>query len=355
VSSEQNFRGIDTSIALLEGEASHQRVKHDDKHLLSVASEPWHYTPAPVEADPAYYDRPMLKAPVWIWAVPLYFYVGGLSGAAMVLGASAQIAGGWSLRRFVRRCRWVGGIGGAVGSALLIADLGKPTRFMNMLRVFRPTSPMNLGAWVLATAAPTAMGSAMWSRESGVRGAMAQAGGIVAGILGMPLAGYTAVLITNSAVPAWQGARRSMPLLFIGSAITSAASLFDMMDLGRREHRLVGAFGTMGRVTELIAARAVEREPMVERVRRPYTSGASGTLLKIATALTAASLIASFLPSGRKKRFAAGALGTAGAIALRYGIYLAGKQSAADPRASFHQQRQGFGAAEVTKEIVHAR
>ena len=45
-----------------------------------------------------YYGRPVLKEPVWIWTVPLYFYVGGVSGAALVLGASAVQIGTGFLR-----------------------------------------------------------------------------------------------------------------------------------------------------------------------------------------------------------------------------------------------------------------
>ena len=102
-----------------------------------------------------YYDLPVLKEPVWIWAVPTYFAVGGAAGAALVLGAAAQLVDRDGLADLIRWSRRIGAAGSAVGAALLVVDLGRPGRFLNMLRVFRPTSPLNLGSWVLAGASGT--------------------------------------------------------------------------------------------------------------------------------------------------------------------------------------------------------
>lgn len=336
---ESDERSIDSAVAELTGEAAGQIALHPDEHLAKNAREPWELLPEPAALSPTYYDRPVLKEPVWIWAVPLYFYFGGLSGAAMVLGAAASVVGDRELEPFVRRCRWIGGIGGGIGSVLLIYDLGRPSRFLNMMRVFRPTSPMSVGAWVLAIAAPASMGSAIWAHQPGIRGALAEIGGIASGLLGMPLAGYTAVLLANSAVPVWLGARRTIPWLFVASAITAAASALDLMTLQPRERSIVRVFGTAGRLGELAATVALEREPGLERVRKPLRSGGAGTVLKIGAGLTAASLVTSFLPGGRPMRVLSGLLGTAAAIAVRFGVYHAGRASANDPRATFEQQR----------------
>src|SRR5436190_1001370 len=37
-----------------------------------------------------YYDVPLLKAPVWTWEVPVYFFIGGAAGGAAVIGAIAS-------------------------------------------------------------------------------------------------------------------------------------------------------------------------------------------------------------------------------------------------------------------------
>src|SRR5690349_16774311 len=202
--------------------------------------------------DPTYYDKPTIKPPAWIWAVPAYFYVGGVAGAAMVLAFAGQLLGGRKLRRFEEHCRWIGAIGGGVGTALLIWDLGRKERFLFMLRVFRPTSPMSVGSWVLAAATPLSGASAILS------GRLGWLTGVCAGLLGLPLATYTAVLLGNTAIPLWSESRRVLPFLFGSSAVASLASVFDLMDLTERERRIMFRFGTVGRVAELAAAAAME-------------------------------------------------------------------------------------------------
>ncbi len=46
--------------------------------------------------------------------------------------------------------------------ALLVADLGDPTRFHHMLRTCRPTSPMWVGVWALTLSAITMLIPALW-------------------------------------------------------------------------------------------------------------------------------------------------------------------------------------------------
>ncbi|HVR96584.1 MAG TPA: NrfD/PsrC family molybdoenzyme membrane anchor subunit [Thermoanaerobaculia bacterium] len=345
-SSGGDGRHVDPRLGLLLGEGAAQQVETRGEALPSRAGV-WSEVPSKsYEAgDPTYYDRPVLKETVWIWAVPAYFYVGGTAGAAAVLGGAAQVLGGEEMRGLVHRCRWIAAAGGAVSTVLLIYDLGRPERFLNMLRVFRPTSPMSVGSWVLAAAASCTAGSAVLSRREGFLGGLGDLAGLSAALLGMPLAGYTAVLVSNTAVPLWQSARRSLPPLFVASSISGAASLFGLLplELTPRERKVVDRFGTLGKAVDLAAMAAVEHEAgQVEQVAKPLREGLSGTLWKAAGALTAASLALSLLPGRSKaKRRAAGVLGTAGAVALRFAVFHAGKASARDPRATFHQQRSG--------------
>jgi formate-dependent nitrite reductase membrane component NrfD len=342
-------RHVDLSVGILEGEASQQRVGGEAPSALQ-AYEVYGGVPSRASReDPSYYDRPVLKEPVWIWAVPAYFYVGGAAGACAVLG---EVAGGLAhgdVDGLVARCRWISATGGAVGTALLIHDLGRPERFLNMLRVFRPTSPMSIGSWVLAAAAPIFAVSAIAPHSGGVAGALGNLMGKIAGVLGMPLAGYTAVLLSNTAVPVWQGARRSLPYLFMASAASSAAALLDLTDLNDTERAIVDRFGLAGMVAEIVAAAAVQRQASaVDQVGKPFSDGLSGSLWKAATALSGACLALSLLPGrSRAKRLAEGAAGTLGGITLRFAVFHAGKASARDPRATFHQQRAGRGGAEL--------
>src|SRR5205814_5611211 len=86
---------------------------------------------------------PVIKEPVWKPEIPFYFYSGGLGGASAGLAALSELAGN---RELARRA-WVAALAGAGASpALLIADLGVPARFVNMLRMFKVSSPMSMGS-----------------------------------------------------------------------------------------------------------------------------------------------------------------------------------------------------------------
>ena len=339
-------RDIDPQIAKLQGEASGQVSGLINRHLQNNAqqksAQPGEQVPAPLESDPTYYDRPVLQAPVWSWEIPLYYYTGGAAGACLVLGAAAQLDHSGKLNRMIRRCHWAGIIGSSISAALLIGDLGKPSRFLNMLRVFRPTSPMNMGVWILSGAVPTAITAGLFLRRRGFWRFVGESSGFASGMFGMGLATYTGVLVGNSAVPIWQASRRILPFLFGASAMASAGSLFDLLSDDPRERRITYTFGTVGRVAELAAALAMEKQvARVPVVAKPLRSGASGFLWKTATIITAASLIISLLPkTTRRKRVIAGVLGTAGSLALRYAVHQAGVASTQDPRATFHSQRE---------------
>ena len=94
----------------------------------------------------SYYGRPVIKEPVWQPEIPFYFFTGGLGGAGAVLSLVAEIAGN---KKLARAARFVAVAGDNVSPLLLISDLGRPERFLNMLRVFKVTSPMSVGSWVL--------------------------------------------------------------------------------------------------------------------------------------------------------------------------------------------------------------
>jgi hypothetical protein len=352
-------RNVDPEQGILTGEAAGQVVKelataHPVPNLLTTIPS----RSGPAEEAPSYYGVPVLKAPVWLRTIPLYFYVGGLAGSASMLSAAVELLDGRKLAELERRCRWIGMVGDMVGTALLVHDLGRPARFLNMLRVFRPTSPMNVGAWVLA--ASSAMTSAsVAGMLLGRRGSMLEKLGngasLAAGVLGLPLAGYPAVLLSNTAVPVWQGTRRTLPLLFMASGVASAGSLLELLPPhSARERSVARRFATFGKVAALAASFAVEREARrSEVVARPLRQGKPGALWKAAQVCTAAGLALSLLPGRRRwRQVASSVLSTAGALAMRYAIYDAGDVSTKDPHATFVPQRQGLGAAEVAGNTV---
>src|SRR5262249_129605 len=141
-------RDVDTGIATLEGEGAVQKARHDDLHLTRIAPDPWQKVPSVIDRDTTYYDLPLLKESVWSIDIPLYYFRGGTAGAAMTLGAALQLVtprGGHPLRKLSAICHWTGILGSTLGAVFLVHDLGRPMRFLYMMRVFRPTSPMNMG------------------------------------------------------------------------------------------------------------------------------------------------------------------------------------------------------------------
>lgn len=347
-------RNVDPNAGLLTGEAAQQAVPAE--RGTTEGGPPagvWTQPPSASghrTGDVTYYDRPVIKEPVWIWTVPAYFYAGGVAGAAAAIGAAATLIDREGLSGMITRSRWVAAAGGAVGTAGLIVDLGKPQRFLNMLRVFRPSSPMSVGSWVLAGSAPLASASALLSGTDGALRVLGDAANVGAGLLGGPLAGYTGVLIANTAVPVWQEGRRWLGPLFIASGLSAAAGLLQAMDLSDREVRIVRRLAVVSLVAELASDLRMERDAgAVERVAKPLHEGTGGRLGRVAKACSAAALAVTLLPiTTRPKRVAAGALATLGSLALKFGIFHAGKESARDPRATFRQQREGRGGADVT-------
>lgn len=356
-------RNIAPELGSLAGEGSLQRVGDVFAH---PAPHPIARVPADAiersEDGPSYYGVPLLKEPVWRWYIPAYFYVGGVAGAAAALGAAAQLAtargspGGWrrhvpaSEHRLVGRCRMIATAGAAASAVLLILDLGRPARFLNMLRVFRPSSPMNMGTWFLsafggccaASTLPHLFSSRPWQRK------VSDAAALGAGLMGLPLCTYTGVLIANTAVPIWQGTRRTLPVLFGASGAAGAAALLELWPPGGEGDRIVHRFGLLGKALEVGLTFVFEREASaVPRVGRPLRTGVSAALWRTSQLLSVAGLAASLLATRRGTRRAAGLLGTLGAVALRFAVMQAGRASARDPHASFAQQRAGRGASDV--------
>jgi len=271
-----------------------------------------------------YYGRPVLKEPVWTWEVPCYFFAGGMAGAAAPLALAAEMRGEGGLARRA----WLVALAGVGASPmLLISDLGRPERFHHMLRVFKPTSPMNMGSWILsATGTAIALGAAR-----GVLGWFPRAGRLAGAtaVLGPALSTYTGVLVADTAIPAWHEARRELPWVFAAGSAMSAGAAVTLAGGGAPAQRLALA----GAAGELASTTLMERR--LGELGEPYREGEAGRFERAAKALTAAG---GLLMATRRRRSGAGMM-LAGAFATRWSIYKAGFQSAADPRYVVEPQR----------------
>jgi formate-dependent nitrite reductase membrane component NrfD len=282
----------------------------------------------------SYYGRPILKPPPWEPLIPAYFFFGGLAGASAALAAGARAAGNAPLERRA----WAVSLAGlAVSPPLLIADLGRPERFLNMLRVFKVTSPMSVGSWLLAAtsgAVATAAGSAFTGRLPAL-GTVAAAG---AGPLGALLATYTGGLLADTAIPAWHEARRELPFVFAGSAMASAgaaAVLVTPEPHARQARRLLAT----GAALEIVAARLMERR--LGELGEPYRRGGSGRLARAALlATTAGALLAAPRGRSRARAVAGSVLTLVGSACERLAVFEAGNASARDPSAVVGPQRR---------------
>jgi formate-dependent nitrite reductase membrane component NrfD len=167
-----------------------------------------------------YYDLPLLKPPAWTWEIPAYFFVGGAAGAAAVIGFAARFQE--RSPKLVRDARWIAAIGSALSLPLLISDLGRPERFLYMLRVFKPKSPMSVGAWIVAAFGGASTAAAV------LDGRPADTAAAVSALLGLGMSTYTGVLLGATAIPVWQQHAGVLPVHFGASAVASAASLLEL-------------------------------------------------------------------------------------------------------------------------------
>jgi formate-dependent nitrite reductase membrane component NrfD len=295
----------------------------------------------------SYYGRPIVKEPVWQPEIPFYLFTGGVAGGSGVLHGIAKATGN---DRLARSALCIAVAAELVSPVLLVSDLGRPERFLNMLRVFKVTSPMSVGSWVLA-ASGTATNTAAALELLGVLKPVKWLSELVAFASGPPLATYTGALLANTAIPVWSEARAELPWLFGASAAASAGAAAAICTPTRAAGPARRA-AIAGVVTELGLMEAMEKR--LGFVGEVYKQGEAHKYAKVSKLCTVAG--AGLLAwQGKRSRAAAaagGALVLAGELALRWSVFKAGFQSARDPRYTVLPQRE---RARKRKELRHGR
>lgn len=315
-----------------------------------------------MEPQPTYYDRPMIKPPTWQWYIPGYFWLGGVAGGAATIGAVARYLGGRGGRETARHARYLSVGLGLACPALLIADLHRPERFHHMLRVFKVSSPLSVGTWILtgfgvvsgALAVRQAADDDFLIRRESTTGRLARTLipeaplTMAHGLLGLGLGGYTGVLLAATAVPLWAAGGVLLGPLFEATSLASGAGALGLLGLafGKHDEASERAHQTVGMVE---AASAISQVALVlgrdaavtSRINRPLRSGRWGALYRAGAvgggmvAPLALRLVSRFVgPRAARTLSGVGAgLSLLGALAERFALVEAGKASARDPQA----------------------
>jgi Polysulphide reductase, NrfD len=291
-----------------------------------------------------YYGIHLLKEPQWTWEVPVYFFVGGTAGAAALIGGLAKLTG--KDERLARDARLVAAAGAIISTGLLISDLGRPERFLNMLRVFKIQSPMSVGAWVLALFGSSS-GTAAFAQlvehklDSGPIRILGNVAEAFSAALGLPLATYTGVLIGATAIPAWNHNIKTLPLHFGMSGLASGVSVLELV--GNDDSPALNLLGIGASAVESYEGFHLEFMRDYPAVNRPLKHGLTGWTTRLGGVLSgpvplALRLIATASGSRRLRRAAAWS-SIAGSILTRVGWIYAGHTSARDWRIPLQIQQ----------------
>jgi formate-dependent nitrite reductase membrane component NrfD len=291
----------------------------------------------------SYYGRPVVKASPWTLDIPAYFFLGGLAAGSSALAAGASVTGRPELRRITR----LSALGAMLGSTYaLIHDLGRPERFYMMMRVAKPTSPMSMGTWLISAYAPL-VGVAAAGELAEVlplpaplrrlMSSVAKPAGFAAAALAPGMATYTAVLLADTATPAWKEAGGTISSAFAAGALVSGAGVGLMAPLHEsgpaRRLALLAAPG------ELIAVMRMKKQAGL--AGETFTTGKAGVYAKTAEALlVGGGLLAAVTRRSRIGSAVAGVALMTAACFERFSVFEAGQASARDPKYTVVPQRE---------------
>jgi protein NrfD len=291
-----------------------------------------------------YYGQPQLKPSHYGFRVALYMFIAGLSGAAQLIATAADLAGADRHRNLVRRGRYLSLLAVGLGPPLLIWDLHTPQRFYNMLRIFRRTSPMSIGTYVLSgfalsstlTAAAQLLAdrrdSASWRRAARVTQ-------IPAALAGAGLTTYTAALLSATSTPLWAAAPRGLAVEFAGSSIAAGAAALILCDEASSENPATESLELLemaAAATELagtLLARRQYRKVGIARstaLDRPRSADHRVGAIALGAAVPLALLTARRIGNRPRSRLGmtASLLVIGGSLLLRWSVIEAGNASA---------------------------
>jgi formate-dependent nitrite reductase membrane component NrfD len=281
-----------------------------------------------------YHGLPALKPAGFDAKVAAYIAILGMAGAAQVIAACTRRAD----PPLASRARGLALAGAVVGPAILIGHLKTPRRWYNMLRIFRPNSPMSWGSWLLAGFGASsfvtwAAGKLGWRR-------LADAAQLPAAATGAGMATYTAALLSATSNPLWAAAPGPLGAAFGASSMASGASALALLErgAGRREAAdRLDNLSLLALCVEAVAMNRAERAWQAQGVAAPiarslaHQGGGKAVGLLAPAALTIA---------GRSGWASLAVL--AGSALMRHAVLKAGDRSAqrAHDALGFHGGRR---------------
>jgi hypothetical protein len=289
---------------------------------------------------PEVVQGPILNAPVWTWEVPLYFWFGGMAAGSSFVALACDLAGDEYSATVARKVALAALI---PSPPLLIMDLGRPSRFYNMLRIFKPRSPMSMGAWTLSAfggLAAAAVGADLLGRRREAK----VLGGVNA-VVGGYLGSYAGVLLASTSVPVWGRSRLFLGPIFVstatatGAAATRLALVATGLPVGHPTRRALGTVETGAMAAELTLSLINERR--LGPLAGGLETGRPGKLFKAAKWAVRAGLGLRFARDrgGPGVHHVASVLYLLAGLLFRYAWVGAGKPSARDDRAVAEMHR----------------
>jgi formate-dependent nitrite reductase membrane component NrfD len=311
------------------------------------------------EQKPGYYGIPAIHGSHWNWLVIFYFFLGGISAASHVIAAIAHLVGGEENRPIARAGRYISFLALLPCPLLLIRDLGRPERFLNMLRVVKLRSPMSLGSWGLsAFGAFSTLVAMVQAAQDGLFGRSRAARMLARVPTGVPavvgsgpaffVGGYTGVLLGATAVPLWGKNALLLGPLFLNSAFSTAVAAINLgVAIQKNPPELaVERLEALDRIvigSEL--ALVVASRAHLGELARPLKTGRTGMLLTYGTGV--AGLITPLAIQSVNRRLRSRPLSVLasllvlfGGFVLRYTMVTGGHESANDPEATFFYTRK---------------
>lgn len=320
--------------------------------------------------DRGYYGIPPIKASHWAWQIYIYFFVGGVGVGAHLASVMGQLFG-WRDAAFFRVCRYTTVVAMVISPIMLIWDLGRPERFLNMLRIVKLRSPMSTGSWALS--AFGSLAGAVATKQAAEDGLLGEnvvsklAKLIPAGVISvasLPIAlyvgAYTGILLIATSVPLWARNWLLMGPLFLSSAVSTGLSWVSF----------VLRLGDWGEARTLYALRKAERVVLVVEAAllaaslirtgkwaKPLFSKRLGPLFVGGTIV--GGILAPFvILTGRETRnrsLLASALVLVGGYILRYVMVRGGRDSANDPDEYFSFTKKGRAEVKEAEKVEEGR